>query len=179
MSLSFKWVGREAADVVGQTRARCYAPGAQEVEVYRTRFAADGRITGDDVLIAERDGEAVGTATSYAMTMWARGQAFPCQGVAWVGTVKTQRRSGGGASEIMRRTLDKARERGQVVSALMPFRASFYEHFGYGLVERQNIWTVPLAVLPTGRFESMRFYEDRDFDALVECRNRIARRGQC
>jgi predicted acetyltransferase len=178
MSLSFKWVGREAADVVGQTRARCYAPEMRQAGEYCERFAKDGRITGDDVLVAERDGEPVGTATSYAMTMWVRAQAFPCQGVAWVGTVKTQRRSGGVASEIMRRTLDQARDRGQVLSALMPFRASFYEHFGYGLVERRATWTIPLSVLPKGPVEAFRFLSGAD-EARRACRQRMVEAGQC
>ena len=50
----------------------------------------------------------------------------------------------------MHETLRLARERGDVLSALMPFRASYYEHFGYGLVERRCDWTVPLSVLPSG-----------------------------
>ena len=31
----------------------------------------------------------------------------------------------------------------QVISALMPFRGSFYEHFGYGIAECRCTWTVP------------------------------------
>ena len=84
-----------------------------------------------------------------------RGGSFPCQGVAWVGTVKTHRRriAGGrrrGNAGDARDASDGA-ERGRW-SALMPFRASFYEHFGYGLVERRNEWTLPLAVLPHGSY---------------------------
>jgi predicted acetyltransferase len=151
----------------------------QEVEGYQKRLAEDGRVAADDLLVAERDGQAVGTATSYSMTMWVRGRAEPCQGVAWVGTVKTHRRSGGVASAIMHEALRKARERGQVVSALMPFRASFYEHFGYGLVERRTTWTIPLSVLPAakdvGPFE---FVSGVD-DARRACRERMVRGGQC
>src|SRR5258708_1073176 len=110
MSLLLKWVGKEAADVVGQTRALCYAPVTQDIPEFQKRLANDGRGTPADILPAERDGVAVGTATGYSMTMWLRGAAFPCQGVAWVGTIKTHRRSGGVASEIMRQTLRKARE---------------------------------------------------------------------
>jgi predicted acetyltransferase len=73
-----------------------------------------------------------------------------------------------------------ARERGFVVSALMPFRGSFYERFGYGYVERRTEWTVPMAVLPKGDFDDVRFYDhQRDFDALVAFKQRITEAGHC
>jgi predicted acetyltransferase len=79
----------------------------------------------------------------------------------------------------MNETLRAARERGLVVSALMPFRGSYYEHFGYGFVERRAAWTVPLDLIPEGDFSSVRFYRDADFEALAQCKQRIARSGQC
>jgi predicted acetyltransferase len=119
MSLNLQWLTREAGvEIVGRTRALSYAPTFKEIEVYQKRLSEDGRVLGDDLLLAERDGVAVGTATSYSMKMWLRGRPIPCQGVAWVGTVKTHRRSDGIASQIMRETLRKAREREQVLSAL-------------------------------------------------------------
>jgi predicted acetyltransferase len=178
MSLTLKWVGKEAAEVVGQTRALCYAPATREAPEFQQRLANDARVTGDDLLIAHRDGTPVGTTTSYSMTMWIRGQSFPCQGVAWVGTVKTHRRSGGVASSLMGETLRKARERGQVISALMPFRASFYEHFGYGLVERRNTWTIPLSVLPTEPMGQFSFITGAD-DARRDCWQHMVQNGQC
>ena len=45
----------------------------------------------------------------------------------------------------------------------MPFRASFYEHFGYGLAELRHEWTVPLSIFPTGDFAGFRFAEQSDF----------------
>jgi predicted acetyltransferase len=119
--------------------------------------------------------------------MWVRGAALPCQGVAFVGTVKTHRRGAtasgqrGIASQLMDHTIRRARERGEVVSALMPFRASFYEHFGYGLVERRHEWTVPLSIFPAGDFDGFHFarHDDQDLDAMLKCRQRAVERGQC
>jgi predicted acetyltransferase len=149
----------------------------------RTVIREDPRGRAGDFLLAERDGEPVGTATSHSMTMWARGGPVPCQGVAWVGTIKTHRRrtkdADGVATQLMRETLRIARERGEAVSALMPFRASFYEHFGYGLVERRCEWTVPLSILPHGDFEGIGFYREQDFPELVRFRQRTVERGQC
>src|SRR5258708_4987058 len=142
MPLHLNWVGEEDLDRVAQTRMLCYAHSGSELEGLRKRARENPAAKPGDFLIAEQNGSAVGTTTSLSMTMWVRGAAVPCQGVAWVGTIKTHRRrteaGDGVATQLMRETLRKAREREQVVSALMPFRGSFYEHFGYGFVERRN-----------------------------------------
>ena len=44
-----------------------------------------------DYLLAEVDGQPVGTATSLSMKMWVRA-IIPCQGVARVGAIKTMQR---------------------------------------------------------------------------------------
>jgi predicted N-acetyltransferase YhbS len=178
MSLSLEWHGRDAADVVGRVRGLCYGAAQEGVAEYSKHLATDERIVADDLLLARRDGEPVGTATAYSMQMWVRGHRFSCQGVAYVGTIKTQRRSGGVASALMRETLAKARERGQVLSALMPFRASFYEHFGYGVVERRTSWTIPLSVLPTGPVDGFRFITGVE-EGRRSCRQRMVEVGQC
>jgi predicted acetyltransferase len=61
----------------------------------------------------------------------------------------------------------------------MPFRASYYEHFGYGIVERRCDWTVPIAALPSGPFDSIRFCEPKDFQARIDCLARVNQTGQC
>ncbi len=188
MSLKLRWIGDDERDRVAETRMLCYAPARRELAGYVERIRADPRGRAGDWLLAERagDGVAVGTATGYAMTMWVRGGAVPCQGVAWVGTLKTSRRASGGgkatgepgvATRVMNETLRLARERGQVVSALMPFRGSFYEHFGYGFVERRKEWTLPMAVLPKGDFGDVRFYRLDDLDELVRFKQRVTERG--
>ena len=183
MAMELRWVGEDELDRVAETRMRCYAHGAKDLEGFRQGVRADVRGKPGDFLLAVRDGAAVGTATALSMRMWVRGGVVPCQGVAWVGTVKTHRRRVSGedgvATQVMRETLRMARERGQVVSALMPFRASFYEHFGYGLVERRNEWTLPLGVLPHGSFEGIRFFEAGDLAELVSFHQRAIERGQC
>lgn len=184
MSLNLRWVGQDEVDRVAETRMLCSGHARNELPRYKAIVAEDLRAKAGDYLLAERNGRAVGTATSLSMRMWLRGSVVPCQGVAWVGAVKTERRKaqGGGsgvASSVMREMLRKARERQEVVSALMPFRATFYEHFGYGLVERRCDWTVPLNLLPSGDCAGMRFMEAGDRGAMIECWQRVTERGQC
>ena len=181
MGLEMRWVGDDERERVAETRMLCYAPARSELPQYVERIKTDVRVKAGDFLLAEDNGQPVGTATSIAMTMWVRGGPVPCQGVAHVGTIKTHRRkaaSGKGvATIVMNETLRAARERGFVVSALMPFRGSFYEHFGYGFVERRKEWTLPMGVLPRGDFGDVRFYRPDDLDELVRFKQRVTERG--
>jgi hypothetical protein len=184
MAIALRWVGTEELDRVALTRARCYAHADNELEKFKERLRNNPWSKDGDYLLAEIEGQPVGTATSLSFTMHVRGAALPCQGVAWVGAIRTMRRRGGKsshgiASTVMREILRKARERQNCISALMPFRSSFYEHFGYGNVERRHEWTIPMTILPTGSFDGIRFYEPGDFTARHQGMLRVNRSGQC
>ncbi len=182
MPLKFDWTGRDELDRVARIRWQCYYARGDAFELLKRRSEA-GRFRDGDVCIASDAGLDVGTATSLSMALHLRGKRMPCQGVAWVGTAKSHRRRSanerGIASQVMEQLLLKARERGQVVSALMPFRASYYEHFGFGVVERQNIWTVPLSVLPGVPEARWRFGTPADKPAMLACRARQCMTGHC
>ncbi|MDB5355219.1 MAG: hypothetical protein JWN24_1672 [Phycisphaerales bacterium] len=179
-----RWVGEDELDRVAEARMLCYAPAMKELPRFTEGIRTDRRAVPGDYLLAEHNGQPVGTATSHSFSMWLRGGRIPCQGVGFVGTLKTHRRGtrspdGGIASRIMHETLRKAREREEIVSALMPFRGSFYEHFGYGFVERRCSWTLPVSTLPAGDFDGIEFYRADDAQALAACRQRIVEAGQC
>jgi predicted acetyltransferase len=183
MALKMRWVGNDELDGVAQTRWMCYAHARKDLARFKENIHAGPWGRPGDYLLAERNGEAVGTASSYAMTMWVRGSAVSCQGVAYVGTIKSARRRGGKepgvASAVMREVLRIGREREHIVSALMPFRASFYEHFGYGLVERRADWTIPLSVLPATDCTGWRISTSADRAAQMDQWQRSVESGQC
>lgn len=171
-------------ETVARVRSRCYDPSYSHLQTHLLTIADDrGQIDRGDFVLAERNKRLVGTATSLSGLMNIRGRLLPCQGVAWVGTTVDARRSGGVASAIMGHVLSLARERGEVLSSLMPFRASFYEHFGYGLCERRLIWNIPSAILPKpdlGGFELIEPDEldtSSTLDALAGCRREQVGRG--
>lgn len=185
MKLEFCWGQREDYERVATIRMRSYSTMLSRAPIYSEGIVKDGRAKPGDFLIATKNGEDVGTATSMSLSMWMRGERFPCQGVAYVGTIKTQRRAGapgapGIASQIMHKLLDRARERGEAITALMPFRASYYEHFGYGNAERPTEWTIPISLLPKIDFSGFRFLDESITDAmLLDVRQRECARGQC
>src|SRR4051794_26590939 len=94
MALNLRWVGEDEWDRVTKARLLCYAYAARELDSYAERLRVDPRNRGADIVLAEDAGTPVGTATALQLTLWARGGAVPCQGVAWVGTIKTHRRGG-------------------------------------------------------------------------------------
>ncbi|MDP9173084.1 MAG: GNAT family N-acetyltransferase [Planctomycetota bacterium] len=190
MSLTLRWVKEDEFDRVAETRWMAYGNAGSELARFKEGIRTDQRAGPGDYLLAETNGQAVGTTTSMSLTMWVRGAAISCQGVAYVGAIKSARRRGGGAdaksagnpgvaSAIMAESLRIARERQHVISALMPFRASFYEHFGYGLMERQARWTLPLCTLPSGDCEGWRLIQPGDYADLAAAWQSRVEAGQC
>jgi predicted acetyltransferase len=185
MALSLRWVSENDLDAVARARWLSYGHAENEFEKYQREIREDPRAAPSDFLLAERDGQPVGTATSMSLTMWLRGAAISCQGVAYVGAIKTGRRRAissdnpGVATAVMLETLRKARERQQIVTALMPFRTSYYEHFGYGIVERRARWTIPLSTLNTGDCDGWRLLQAADHPALAAAWQAQVEIGQC
>lgn len=175
MPLQATWLGRNDLERIADIRLRCYgnAPGDRATMLKRTQI--DRFVDGDVLMLSDDTGD-VATATSLSLNVNIRGAALPCQGVAWVGTVRSHRRrkidGRGLASRVMDLLREKAIERGQVVSMLAPFRVSFYEHFGYGVMESQNVWTVPLKILPDDDTSGFGEYRDSDFAAALANRQR-------
>jgi len=182
MPLNFDWTGRNELDRVARIRWQCYYSRGDAFESVKRR-SDSGRFRDGDVCIASDAGQDVGTATALSMHIHVRGRRLACQGVAWVGTAKSHRRRAanekGVASQVMEQLLLKARERGEAVSALMPFRVSYYEHFGFGLAERQNVWTIPLSILPGIADARWRFGSAADKPAMLACRARQSLTGLC
>jgi len=177
MPLTHTWLGHESDERIGLIRARCYADKPADFPSFVERTIYDRFSPGDVLVMSDATGD-VATATSLSLTMNLRGRRVACQGVAWVGTGKSHRRrkldGNGIASHVMHALLKKARERGDVVSMLSPFRASFYERFGYGLTERQHVWTIPLELLPrvdtSGFVEITPDNQNAHFDAALHSR---------
>ena len=109
MAITMRWVGEADLDRVAETRLRCYAAAARDLDHFKERVRGDARQKPGDFLLAEEGGRAVGTTTSLSLWMWVGGARLSCQGVAWVGTVRTERRrgkaEGGIASALMLETL--------------------------------------------------------------------------
>ncbi|MBY8872000.1 GNAT family N-acetyltransferase [Micromonospora sp. PLK6-60] len=104
--------------------------------------------SGNRTLVAEEDGEAVAAASAIPMRQNLRGRVLPMAGVAGVATHPLARRRGH-VRTLLHRLLDEMRDEGHALTALYPFRASFYERFGYvGLPARRRVTLAPADLAP-------------------------------
>ena len=117
------------------------SPAASEMAQRMRDFQ---RYTEENVtLVAEEDGVAVAAASAIPMRQNVRGRVYPMAGVASVASLPLARRRGH-VRALMVELLGKMREEGCALSALYPFRPSFYERFGYvGLPKARTVTFSP------------------------------------
>ncbi len=77
------------------------------------------------------DDRPVAALQIHPLKQWIGGAALPMAGIATVTVSPAHRQKGLGAT-LMQQALHAAAERGDVASALYPFRVSFYRKLGYG-----------------------------------------------
>jgi len=89
-------------------------------------------------IVAEEDGTALACGASLRMRQNVRGQVHDMAGIASVASHPSARRRGL-VRGVVERLLRQARDEGATVSALYPFRPSFYARFGYVGTPRHRI----------------------------------------
>jgi predicted N-acetyltransferase YhbS len=100
---------------------------ASELAKFRDHLPySEGNVT----LVAEEGGVAEAVASAIPMRQNVRGSIHPMAGVAGVATNPLARRRGH-VRALMTDVLGQMRDTGHVLSALYPFRPSFYQRFGY------------------------------------------------
>lgn len=99
------------------------------------------------IWVAEDAGEVVGCCLLLPLRQWISGVALPMTGLGVVTTAPTHRRRGL-AGRMVTAGLLRARERGDVVSALYPFRIDYYGGLGYGLAGEAHQYMLPPTSLP-------------------------------
>ncbi|MEV0721834.1 GNAT family N-acetyltransferase [Micromonospora purpureochromogenes] len=85
---------------------------------------------GNRTLVVDEGGETQAAASAVPMRQNLRGRVLPMAGVAGVATHPLARRRGH-VRALLHQLLDEMRDEGHPLSALYPFRAGFYERFGY------------------------------------------------
>ncbi|WIM95201.1 GNAT family N-acetyltransferase [Actinoplanes oblitus] len=90
------------------------------------------------MLVAEADGVAMACAAALPMRQNVRGLVLEMAGISAV-TSDPEARRRGVVRQLMERLLRQAREEGAAVSALYPFRPSFYAKFGYVGIPRVRV----------------------------------------
>ncbi|MCY1140072.1 GNAT family N-acetyltransferase [Actinoplanes sp. Pm04-4] len=112
---------------------------AEEEAAYERRMAYFATAIN---MVAEEGGRALACAASLRMRQNVRGQVHDMAGIASVASHPSARRRGL-VRGVLERLLRVARDEGSTVSALYPFRPSFYARFGYVGTPRHRIATFP------------------------------------
>lgn len=100
-------------------------PGDEKERERHRRYRRD-----DKIFISYVDDEAIAQVVTLPMSMNVRGVVMPMGGVSGVACMPVGRRSGH-IRALLNHALNVMHEDGQPVSALYPFRESFYERFGF------------------------------------------------
>ncbi|PWR05054.1 GNAT family N-acetyltransferase [Micromonospora acroterricola] len=98
---------------------------------------------GNRTLTVEEDGNTLAACSAIPMRQNLRGAVLPMAGVASVATHPLARRQGH-VRKLLHQLLDEMRDEGHWLSALYPFRPSFYARFGYaGLPKPRTVTFTP------------------------------------
>jgi predicted acetyltransferase len=110
--------------------------------------------SGPEVLwVGEEGGHVIAACQLHRLHQWVAGAAIPVMGLATVTIAPTHRRRGI-AADLVASGLDAARRRGELASALYPFRASFYRKLGYGMAGEVAQFHAPPSAFPASEERS-------------------------
>jgi len=121
----------------------------EKPEERRAREIREGFTYGDltDCWVVEVDGRLAGALRTYRLEMSLWGRAVPTMGLAGVAVAPDFRRRGIGRRMCIE-ALRIARERGDILCALYPFRTSFYRDLGFALAGEVHRYTFDPTLLP-------------------------------
>jgi predicted acetyltransferase len=145
MSETFRYAESEELPAIARMVARSFP---QRSAAYWEEVLSDGWHGGREALwVAVDDGRPVAACQLLRLRQWWGGVAVPVTGVGAVSVALTHRRRGL-AARLCVAGLVAGRDRGDLGSALFPFRTSFYRRLGYGLAGRALQYTIAPGVLP-------------------------------
>jgi len=133
----------------------------------------------DDIFVSEENGIVTGTLTLYPHTMSVGGERLKSGGIGAV-AVLPDFRLNGIAKRLMAEAYASMRTSGTPLSLLYPFRHSFYQKQGYGLIGDIQTLTIHSASVP--RFserDDVHPLSDHELPALSECYDAFARENTC
>jgi predicted acetyltransferase len=170
-----------AADMEAVAELWCQAfPGKRTVAERVRMLESGGRYGGLETVLVARDGAGRLRAACkiYRLTQHIAGVAMPMMGLAAVAVAPGARRQGLGA-RLCTRAMEAARERGDVISTLYPFRADYYGRLGWGLVGELHEYRARTGALPA--YEERRHVRTArgaaDAEAIAACYARVAARS--
>lgn len=148
MSISFRFARPSELDEVIHLVGHSFPGVGRTPEGWKEQFRETSYGDGLEILwVGEREGELVASCQLHRIAHWISGVAMPAMGLGTVAMAPTQRQRGLGG-RLVETALRAARERGDLLTSLYPFRASFYGRLGYGMAGEAYQHHLPPSALP-------------------------------
>jgi predicted acetyltransferase len=144
-------------------------PGERTV-AERMRQLAEGGAYGDleDIRLLREGGRVVAACRLYRMRQHLGGALLPMMGLAAVAVAPQWRRRGAGR-ELCAAALREARDRGDVLSVLYPFRPSYYRALGWAMVGELHRYRFRPESLLAEEAAPLRLAENDDVAGIAAC----------
>lgn len=142
-AVEFRQATDDDVDAFGRMSRVAFNVSQDWVERLRDRFRSER------AMVATAGGEVVATAQAFAIDQWFGGRPVPTAGIATVTTDPLYRGIGIG-HEVMRRILERERDRGRPLATLYPAVVGFYRRMGFEFAGVQVTHRVPIGALPIG-----------------------------
>ena len=163
---------KEQIRAINQLAVYAFHPSPSKEELTDRLDIADNRRDSRQFLLYD-DNQPVATSTIHPLTQHVRGRIVNVGGVATIGSMPTHRNRGH-VSQLMSRMLTTMKEDQQHLSALHPFKESFYHRYGYmTLPDRMQVKLEPTSLLKVRNIE----LDDISYElqTLEECLNAFIR----
>lgn len=175
-AIRYRPARRTDVDTLADLALRAYR--ISSLEARREFYTEHPRFSLRDVRAGELDGELVASLVLYPLQSYVRGAVVPVTGIGSV-AVSPEHRRRGVAEALLRATLREMRARGDALCLLYAFRGDFYRRYGWSLVERTNLLSLPPSALPASdearRVRRMRLPDRPAVQALYD--RVVAERG--
>ncbi|CAN5777855.1 enhanced intracellular survival protein Eis [soil metagenome] len=146
--LDYRFAREDETGDLGRLIAHSFPGPARPPGFWKAQLGRPVYGGGAETLFVGTDaGRPVAALQLHPLHQWVGGEALPTAGVGTVAVAPTHRRRRIGA-ELMLAALRAARARGDIASALYPFRTSFYGNLGYGQAGAALQYQVPPGALP-------------------------------
>jgi predicted acetyltransferase len=147
-TLQYRFARNDEIEAAGRLVAHSFPGAERSPEWWAEQLRDPPHGGGAETLWLGFDGERMVAACQvHPLRQWIAGERLAMAGIGTVAIAPTHRRRSLGA-ELVASALRAARSRGDVCSALYPFRVGFYRKLGYGNAGEALQYRVPPACLP-------------------------------
>jgi predicted acetyltransferase len=147
-SLSYRFAGQDDIPAAARLVAHSFPGPARSAPWWEAQLEEPVYGGGPGTLLIGSDaGRIVAACQVHPLRQWVAGRGLGVTGIGTVAVAPTHRKRRL-AAELMVEALRAGRERGDVASALYPFRTSFYQKLGYGAAGIAYQYQIPPHSLP-------------------------------